>query len=63
MVEGPNQPVGISKPVLAYWFGSFHDTDTYFCRPFLEANHAGLAARNLTYRHRTLPRAREIAGL
>jgi len=60
--DGPTHPVGLSQPMLPYWYGSFHDTDTYFCRPLLEAGHFKLASLNLDYRHRTLARAREIAA-
>lgn len=60
--DGPTHPVGLSQPMLPYWYGSFHDTDTYFCRPLLEAGHFEQAGRNLSFRHRTLPRAREIAA-
>ncbi|HKJ90975.1 MAG TPA: hypothetical protein VJ960_07575 [Oceanipulchritudo sp.] len=59
--DGPTHPVGLSQPMLPYWYGSFHDTDTYFCRPLLEAGHFEQAACNLSFRHRTLSRAVEIA--
>ena len=52
--DAPTHPVGLSQPMLPYWFGSFHDTDTYFCRPLLEAGHHRLAGLNLNFRHRTL---------
>ena len=55
--DAPTHPVGLSQPMLPYWFGSFHDTDTYFCRPLLEAGHHRLAGLNLSFRHRTLPAA------
>jgi hypothetical protein len=48
--------------MLPYWYGPFHDTDTYFCRPLLEAGHFEQAACNLSFRHRTLARALEIAA-
>jgi hypothetical protein len=59
--DAPCHPVGLSKPMIPYWFGSFHDTDTYFCRPLLEAGHGEQALRYLNYRHRTLPKAYEVA--
>jgi hypothetical protein len=55
--DSPTHPVGLSQPMLPYWFGSFHDTDTYFCRPLLEAGHFDLAGNNLKFRYRTLKTA------
>ncbi len=60
--EGPTHPGGLSRPMLPYWFGCFHDTDTYFCRALLESGHAEQAARHLAYRHRGLAEARAMAG-
>lgn len=54
---GPTHPAGLSKPYLPYWFGNFHDTDTYLCRPLLERGHFDIAHQNLDYRHRTLQKA------
>jgi len=62
MGDGPTHPVGLSKPMLPYWPGCFHDTDTYFCRALLEAGHANLAAHHLRYRARILPAAMERAA-
>ncbi len=62
MGRGAVQPVGLSKPMLPYWFGCFHDTDTYFCRPLLEAGHFDEAHRHLAYRERGLVAARRIAA-
>jgi hypothetical protein len=59
--DAPTHPVGLSQPMLPYWYGSFHDTDTYFCRPLLEAGHLDQAGLNLKFRHRILPRAGEVA--
>lgn len=59
--DGPVHPVGLSQPMLPYWYGSFHDTDTYFCRPLLEAGHGGEALQHLNYRHRILKKAKSIA--
>lgn len=59
--DAPCHPVGLSKPMIPYWFGSFHDTDTYFCRPLLEAGHGEQALKYLNYRHRTLAKAYEVA--
>lgn len=61
MGDGPTHPGGISRPMLPYWFGCFHDTDTYFCRALLESGHAAEAARHLAYRHRGLVPARALA--
>lgn len=61
MGRGAVQPVGLSKPMLPYWFGCFHDTDTYFCRPLLETGHFDEAHRHLEYRQRGLVAARRIA--
>ncbi|MEX0324938.1 MAG: hypothetical protein AB3N33_02495 [Puniceicoccaceae bacterium] len=61
MGDGAINPVGLSKPMLPYWHGCFHDTDTYFARPLLETGHFAEANRHLRYRHRTLPRAIELA--
>lgn len=62
MGRGAIQPVGLSKPMLPYWFGCFHDTDTYFCRPLLETGHFEEAQRHLDYRHRSLAPARLFAA-
>ena len=59
--DGPTHPGGLSKPMLPYWTGCFHDTDTYFCRPLLESGRASQALRHLAFRHRTLPAARANA--
>jgi hypothetical protein len=59
--DGPTHPVGLSKPNYPHWFGCFHDTDTYFCRPLLERGHFAAAGRHLEYRHRTLARAIQFA--
>jgi len=59
--DAPTHPVGLSQPMVPYWYGSFHDTDTYFCRPLLEAGHHEQAALNLKFRHRILNRACEVA--
>jgi hypothetical protein len=61
MGRGAIQPVGLSKPMLPYWFGCFHDTDTYFCRPLLETGHFDLAHRHLAYRQRGLEVAFQYA--
>jgi len=61
MGKGPTHPGGLSKPNFPHWFGCFHDTDTYFCRPLLESGRPELAAQHLAFRHRTLDKAREIA--
>lgn len=61
MGRGAVQPVGLSKPMLPYWVGCFHDTDTYFCRPLLESGRFEEAYRNLAYRQRGLESARRIA--
>jgi hypothetical protein len=61
MGRGAVQPVGLSKPMLPYWFGCFHDTDTYFCRPLLETGHFAEAQRHLDYRFRGLEPACRIA--
>lgn len=58
---GAVQPVGLSKPMLPYWFGCFHDTDTYFCRPLLETGRFAEAHRHLDYRYRGLEPACRIA--
>jgi hypothetical protein len=60
--DGPTHPGGISKPMLPYWLGCFHDTDTYFCRPLLETGRFAGPARHLAYRHRTLAAARAAAA-
>ena len=60
--DSPTHPVGLSQPMLPYWFGSFHDTDTYFCRPLLEAGHFDLAGNNLKFRYRTLQAASRHAA-
>ena len=62
MGRGAIQPVGMSRPMLPYWFGCFHDTDTYFCRPLLETGHFEEARRHLDYRHRSLATARNLAS-
>ena len=59
--DGPTHPVGLSRPMLPYWYGCFHDTDTYFCRPLLETGHFETAARHLAFRHRTLATAGRAA--
>ena len=59
--DGPTHPGGLSKPNFPHWFGCFHDTDTYFCRPLLESGRPELPAKHLRFRHRCLPRARVIA--
>ena len=61
MIDGPIHPTGMSKPMTPYWYGCFHDTDTYFCRPLLETGHAEEAALHLNFRHRTLGGAKELA--
>ncbi|GEM_PF-2864230 len=61
MGEGPTHPGGLSKPNFPHWFGCFHDTDTYFCRPLLESGRPELAAQHLAFRFRTLDTAKEIA--
>ena len=62
MGRGAVQPVGLSKPMLPYWYGCFHDTDTYFCRPLLETGHFEEAHRHLAYRERGLAPALRIAA-
>ncbi len=59
--EGPTHPPGLSKPNLPHWFGCFHDTDTYFCRPLLETGRRDEAVRHLRFRHATLPNAKANA--
>lgn len=59
--DGPTHPGGLSRPMFPYWHGCFHDTDTYFCRALLETGHFDEAGRHLSYRHRHLPVAREVA--
>jgi hypothetical protein len=59
--EGPTHPGGLSRPMLPYWFGCFHDTDTYFCRALLESGRTEQAAQHLAYRHRGLGEARAMA--
>ena len=59
--RGPTHPCGLAKPMLPYWFGCFHDTDTYFCRPLLETGRPAGPLRHLAYRHRTLDSARAAA--
>jgi hypothetical protein len=61
MGDAPIHPVGLSKPMLPYWYGCFHDTDTYFCRPMLERGHFKEAHLHLNFRHRTLNAARTVA--
>lgn len=59
--DGPTHPGGLSRPMLPYWVGCFHDTDTYYCRALLESGRGDQAARHLRYRHRGLAIARELA--
>ena len=59
--DGPTHPGGLSRPMLPYWFGCFHDTDTYFCRALLESGRGEQAERHLRYRHRGLGEARAMA--
>jgi hypothetical protein len=60
--DGPTHPTGLSKPNYPHWYGCFHDTDTYFCRPLLETGRPELPLKHLTYRYRCLDRAREYAA-
>lgn len=62
MGPGAVHPTGLSKPMLPYWFGCFHDTDTYFCRPLLETGHFVEAGKNLDFRHKGLQAAAGIAA-
>jgi hypothetical protein len=62
MTDGASQPVGMSKPMLPYWHGCFHDTDTYFARPMLETGHFAEARRHLDFRLRTLDSAKQAAS-
>jgi len=59
---GPSQPGGLTRPMVPYWFGCFHDTDTYFCRSMLASGHESEALPHLRYRHSILARAREHAA-
>ncbi len=59
--DGPTHPGGLSRPMLPYWFGCFHDTDTYYCRALLESGRGDQAQRHLRYRHRGLVEARALA--
>ncbi len=59
--EGPTHPGGLSKPNYPHWYGCFHDTDTYFCRPLMESSRPEGPHRHLDFRLRTLAKAREIA--
>lgn len=59
--DGPTHPGGLSRPMLPYWFGCFHDTDTYFCRALLESGRGEQAERHLRYRHRGLGEAQAMA--
>jgi len=59
--NGPTHPGGLAKPMLPYWFGCFHDTDTYLCRPLLESGRPAGPLRHLAFRHRTLEVARTAA--
>ncbi|HEX8371567.1 MAG TPA: hypothetical protein VF585_02210 [Chthoniobacterales bacterium] len=61
MGNGPTHPGGLSRPMFPYWYGCFHDTDTYFCRALLDTGHFDEAALHLAYRHRGLPIARDVA--
>ena len=60
--QGPTHPTGLSKPNYPHWYGCFHDTDTYFCRPLLETGRADDARPHLLYRHRGLATARQLAA-
>lgn len=61
MGGGATHPGGLSKPMLPYWRGCFHDTDTYFCRPLLERGHFKEAGYHRQFRSRCLDAAHEIA--
>ena len=60
--RGPSHPGGLTKPMVPYWFGCFHDTDTYFCRSMLVSGHGDEARLHLRYRRSILGRAREHAA-
>ncbi|MCD8483318.1 MAG: hypothetical protein LR015_12050, partial [Verrucomicrobia bacterium] len=48
--------------MLPYWYGCFHDTDTYFCRALLESGRAGQAQSHLRYRFDGLQHAMRLAA-
>ena len=60
--RGPAHPGGLTRPMVPYWFGCFHDTDTYFCRSMLASGHDSEVRPHLRYRHSILGRAREHAA-
>jgi len=55
-------PGGLTRPMVPYWFGCFHDTDTYFCRSMLVSGHEEEARPHLGFRRSILERAKEHAA-